>query len=102
MLETSGEFPPEKARASKAFYYILAERAEDSLFYEGAAWHEGLQSEAEDKVVEVLTNIAKGIFYPPKEKKIQSAYASLIWQSVEEGVNPGWIADQISRMGGQE
>ncbi|MBO5940119.1 MAG: PD-(D/E)XK nuclease family protein [Kiritimatiellae bacterium] len=97
MLEASGDFNPEKARTSKAFYYILAERAEDSMFYEDAAWHEGLQSDAEDRAVEALTNIAKGIFYPPKN--ISDAYLPLIWQSVEEGVAPGWIADQIARRG---
>ena len=103
MVETAGIFDPAKAHSSKAFYCILAERAEDTLFDEDHAYHEGLQSQAEDQIVGLLVNIAKGMFYPPKPASggggwvWQKDYSSLIWESPETGVDPEWLRDQASR-----
>lgn len=102
MVETSKMFDPEKAHASKAFYCILAERAEDTAFDEAHAYHEGVQSQAEDQIVALLTNIAKGVFYPPKKGgqggwAWQQDYAPLIWESPEKGIDPEWLRDQASR-----
>lgn len=102
MVEASGLFDPAKSRSSKAFYCILAERPEDVVFDERNAFHEGGQSEAEDSIVGYLTDIAKGIFYPPKSvsgKPVwQNDYGTLIWQSPEEGVDLNWLDDQKSRL----
>lgn len=101
MVETSGLFSKEIARRSKAFYCILAERSEDVIFDEKNMYHEGLQSEAEEKILEALTDIAKGRFYPPKINSDTEGwlknYGELIWQSPEEGVDVEWLADQKSR-----
>ena len=101
MLEASGLFDPAAVKSSKAFYCILAERAEDTLFDEGHAFHSGGQSEAEDLIALYLTDIAKGIFYPPRsvsgKQAWRDSYGSIIWQSPEEGVDPEWIEDQKSR-----
>lgn len=101
MVEASGLFDPEKARSAKAFYCVLGERPEDVVFDEKNAFHEGEQSAAEDRIVGFLTDIAKGIFYPPKTvsgKQVwQKDYGSVIWQSPEEGVDAGWLDDQKSR-----
>ena len=103
MVEASNAYDPVKAHSAAAFYCILAERVEDVAFDETHAFREGNQSEAEDRVVEILTNIAKGIFYPPKSAPgggsvWQRDYASLIWETPEKGIDPGWLEDQISRM----
>ncbi len=103
MVEASKLYDSEKARSSKAFYCILAERAEDVMFDELHAYHEGNQSEAEDRVVELLTDIANGIFYPPKNVPGMGAawqrdYGPLIWESPEEGISPEWLEDQKSRV----
>lgn len=103
MVESSGLFDPAKARSSKAFYCILAERPEDTAFDEVHACHEGGQSEAEDRIVGLLTDIAKGIFYPPKKVSggkwaWENDYGRLIWRTPEEGVDPAWLADQESRL----
>jgi hypothetical protein len=101
MVEASKAFDPDKARTAKAFYCILAERAEDVMFDEAHACHEGGQSEAEDRIVELLTGIAGGIFYPPKNAGgiwiWQNDYGSLIWGSPDEGVDLRWLEDQASR-----
>ena len=102
MVEASGMFDPAAARSSKAFYCVLAERPEDVKFDERNACHEGGQSEAEDKIAGYLTDIAKGIVYPPKTVSGTAVwrqdYGQLIWQSPEEGVDPAWLEDQKSRM----
>jgi ATP-dependent helicase/nuclease subunit B len=99
MVEASGEFGEGEARRSKAFYCVLAERPEDTMFDEAHAFHEGSQSEAEDAVAALLTGIAKGIFYPPgKESGWKRDYGSLIWESPEEGIDPLWLEDQKSRL----
>lgn len=102
MVEACGVFDPQKARSSKAFYCILAERPEDTKFDEEHAFHEGSQSEAEDRIVALATAIAKGIFYPPKKTSglpaWMSEYASLIWESPEKGIDCAWLEDQKSRL----
>ena len=102
MVEASGLFDAAQARTSKAFYCVLAERAEDVKFDVENACSEGGQSEAEDLIVGYLTSIAKGIFYPPKATSGKAVweqdYAQLIWQSPEECVDRAWIEDQKSRM----
>ena len=102
MLEASGLFNAAQARTSKAFYCVLAERAEDVKFDVENACGEGGQSESEDLIVGYLTSIAKGIFYPPKVTSGKAVweqdYAQLIWRSLEEGIDCAWIEDQKSRM----
>ena len=98
MVEASNLYDPEKAHASKAFYCILAERAEDVKFDEEHAFHEGLQSEAEDRIVTLLTGIARGVFYPPaKGSNWSDAYGALVWESPEKGLDPAWLDDQKAR-----
>ncbi len=103
MVEASGLFDPEKARAAKAFYCVLGERPEDVLFDEKNAFHEGGQSNAEDEIVAYLTAIANGIFYSPEKtsggkRAWQGDYGSLIWLSPEEGVDVAWLDDQAARI----
>ena len=106
MVEASNIYDPIKAHSATAFYCILAERPEDVMFDEGHLCHEGGQSEAEDKMVGLLTSLARGIFYPPKKDPETSEwvwrkdYGFLVWESPEKGVHPGWIEDQLSRMEG--
>lgn len=100
MVETSKLYGRDKAHSAKAFYCILAERAEDTKFDEDHSCGEGVQSEMEDEVVKLLTSLAKGIFYPPaKDSSWARDYASLIWESPEAGLDPEWIEDQETRMG---
>jgi len=96
MVEASKRFEPAAAHSAKALYCILSERPEDVGFDEEHVWHEGLQSAAEDEIVRLLTDLAKGVFYPPKEK-LSEGYAPLMWESVEKGLDPEWIRDQLSR-----
>lgn len=99
MVESSNRYGKAQAHASKAFYCILAERAEDVVFDEEHACHEGGQSEAEDLVVSLLTNIAKGIFYPPSSDSMwQDTYGDLVWKSLADGLDPDWVADQLARV----
>ena len=98
MVEASKAFEPAKAHAAKAFYCVLAERAEDVKFDEAHACHEGQQSEAEDRIVALLTGIAKGVFYPPsRDSRWGEAYGALVWESLEKGLDPEWVADQLAR-----
>lgn len=100
MVETSKLYGRDKAHSAKAFYCILAERAEDTKFDEEHSCGEGMQSEMEDEVVKLLTSLAKGIFYPPaKGSDWARDYASLIWESPDVGIDPEWIDDQLARMG---
>ena len=103
MVEASNAYDPVKARSSKAFYCVLAERAEDVMFDETNAFHEGDQSVAEDNIVSLLTDMAKGIFYPPKSAPgggfvWQRDYGELLWESPEAGISEEWLEDQKSRM----
>ena len=106
MIEASGLFDAAKAHSCEALYCVLAERPEDVAFDVGHAYREGNQSEAEDKIVALLENIAKGIFYPPQKAPgssdwvWMSDYSQLIWETPEKGVDPEWIDDQSSRMEG--
>ena len=103
MVEASGRFGAERARRARAFYCILAERAEDTMFDEAHAYHEGLQAEAEEKIAALLTNLAKGIFYPPsKDSTWADSYGSLIWESPEEGIDAAWLEDQTRRREAEE
>ena len=97
MVEASKKYDPAKAHSAKAFYCVLAERAEDVRFDEEHACHEGLQSGAEDLIVSLLTGIARGIFYPPRNADWANEYGALVWESIEKGVDPEWVADQQSR-----
>ena len=97
MVEASGRFPADRARASRALYCVLAERAEDTMFDDEHACHEGVQSDAEDRIVELLEGIARGIFYPPADNGWLDAYGSLVWGSPNEGLDEEWLADQESR-----
>ena len=97
MVEASNRYDPVKAHAAKAFYCILAERAEDVRFDEEHACHEGVQSEAEDRIVALLTSLAKGVFYPPSSTDWTKDYGSLVWESPEKGLDPDWVADQRAR-----
>jgi len=105
MVEVSGLFSPAEAQASKALYCVLAERAEDVMFDDVHACHAGLQGEAEAKIVGLLEDLAKGLFYPPKREPGGSAmvwqrnYGELVWESPERGIDPAWLADQASRRG---
>jgi ATP-dependent helicase/nuclease subunit B len=104
MVEASNKYDPLKARSARALYCVLAERAEDVVFDEKTAQHQGTQSDAEDKVVSLLTGIAKGIFYPPKKDASSSSmvwqreFSSLIPVSPEDYIDPEWIKDQLSRV----
>jgi hypothetical protein len=108
MVEASGLFDLQKARQAKAFYCILAERKEDVVFDEAHAYHEGGQSAAEDKIVGLLTDLAKGIFYPAKKVpgnydwEWTRNYGSLIWESPEKGIHLEWLRDQALRKEVQE
>ncbi len=98
MVETSGRFPPDRARRSSAFYCILAERAEDTVFDTEHACHEGLQSDAEDKILKLLEGMARGVFYPPSsESTWRNLYGKLVWDSPEKGIDEAWLADQLLR-----
>ena len=97
MVEASNLYDPAKAHAAKAFYCVLAERAEDVRFDEEHACHEGVQSEAEDRIVALLTNLAKGVFYPPTGTDWTKNYGALVWESPEKGLDPEWVADQRAR-----
>lgn len=101
MVEASGLFDLEAAARSHAFYCILGDRPEDVFFDEEHAFHAGGQSEAEDRIVGLLTDLAKGIFYVPHSAGSgmpwQKAYAGLIGGSPEEGVCEAWLADQKAR-----
>lgn len=98
MLEASGEFDADKARHSKAIYCVLAERAEDSGFLYDHPAHEGTQSEDESRVVELLNDLARGIFYPPKNKYWKDDFERLIWESLDRGLSSRWLEDQLSRI----
>ena len=102
MVEASNLYDSAKAHAAKAFYCVLAERAEDVRFDEEHACHEGVQSEAEDRIVALLTSLAKGIFYPPSGTDWMTNYGSLVWESLEKGLDPAWVADQQARKEGAE
>ena len=106
MVEASGLFEAQAARRAKAFYCVLAERPEDVMFDEAHACLAGGQSDAEDLIVTLLTNLAKGIFYPPNpvegKWEWQRDYGALIWQNPEEGVDEVWLADQKARREGVE
>lgn len=98
MVETSNLYASDKAHSAKAFYCVLAERAEDTKFDVDHSCDEGEQSKKEDEVVKQLTSLAKGIFYPPSKKsEWRKVYGSLIWKTPEEGIDPEWIADQEAR-----
>ena len=99
MVEASGLFPADKARSAEALYCILAERQEDVVFDTAHACREGMQSDAEDRAVELLGNIAKGIFYPPANNDWQEKYGMLVWESPEKGIDPAWLEDQAARRG---
>lgn len=104
MVESSKLYDSAKAHEAKALYCILAERAEDSGFDESHVFHAGNQSEAEDAVVALLTNLAKGIFYPPRKAPgagsfaWQQNYSSLVWETPESGICAEWLEDQKARL----
>lgn len=102
MVESSGQFDVAKARSSKAFYCIIAERPEDVKFDEENACHEGGQSQKEDEIINYLTDIAKGIFYPAKNNEWENDYSSLIWQSPDDGIDIDWLNDQTLRREGKQ
>lgn len=97
MVEASNCFDSAAAHSSRAFYCILASHAEDVMFDERPehVCHEGLQSAAEDAIVGLLTDIARGVFYPPKGD--YRDYAQLVWESPDRGIDPVWLEDQKSR-----
>lgn len=98
LVEASGQYGP-AAKNSRALYCILAERLEDTVFDEEDACHAGGQAEAENELVDILTRIARGIFYPPNRGDVwKNVYDRLIWNSPAEGVDPAWIADQAARL----
>ncbi len=99
MVETSKMYDSAKAHTAKAFYCILSGRAEDVKFDEENAYHEGQQSEAEDKIVKELEKLARGIFYSSDDKKQRiKEYDSLLGESIEEGIDPEWLDDQRRRL----
>ena len=101
MVEASGRFAAERARSASALYCILAEHDEDTVFDEEHAYREGGQAEAEERIVELLTSLARGVFYPPSKNSMwQRAYGGLIWESPEEGIDRAWLADQAARREG--
>lgn len=103
MLEASGLYGAERAHRAKAFYCILAARAEDVAFDVEHAAHEGTQSEAEDLVGSLLDRIARGIFYPPaKDSRWRDDYGELIWERPEDGLDPAWLEDQSRRLAAWE
>ena len=98
MVQCSSRYAARAADA-KTMYCILARRAEDTVFDEANAFGSAGQSEAEDRVVDILDRIARGIFYPPsKESDWARDYGGMIWESPEQGVDPVWLADQKSRL----
>ncbi len=98
MVEASGRYDPAKAHSAAAFYCVLGERAEDVRFAEESARHEGGQSACEDEVLRLLTRIARGVFYPPSPaSRCAVDYKDLLWQPLEEGLDPAWLADQKAR-----
>lgn len=98
MVQCSSRYAARAADA-KAMYCILARRAEDTVFDESHAFGSAGQSEAEDKVVDILDRIARGIFYPPSgESDWVRDYGGMIWESPEQGVDPAWLADQRRRL----
>ena len=98
MVQCNSRFSARAADA-KALYCVLARRAEDTVFDEAHAFGPAGQSEAEDEIVGILDRIARGIFYPPsKESDWVRDYGGLIWESPEQGVDPGWLEDQKARI----
>lgn len=99
MVQCSGRYDSVRAAEAKAMYCVLARRAEDTMFDETHAFGPAGQSEAEDKVVELLDRIARGIFYPPsKDSDWARDYGGMIWQTPEQGIDPAWLADQKARL----
>jgi len=98
MVESSGLFDAAKAHDAKALYCILSDCAEDTFFDTEDACHKGLQSEAENRIVTLLTGIANGIFYPPgKESTWKNDFPGLVWDVPEKGIDPAWLDDQKAR-----
>lgn len=98
MVEASNQYDAARAQTSKAFYCILAERAEDTKFDEAHVCDAGTQSAREDEAVALLTALAKGIFYPPtRNSNWATTYGTLVWESPERGLDPAWLADQAAR-----
>lgn len=99
MIEASGLYEAAKAQAAKAIYCVLAECEEASGFLLEQEFHQGLQSAAEDFIVDLLDRLNRGIFYPPaKDSKWTDVYGSLVWESPEKGLSLAWLADQQSRL----
>lgn len=99
MIEASGLYDERKAREAKAIYCVLAEREEDAGFLTDHVSHAGTQSADEDRIVELLERLNRGIFYPPvKESKWADVYGSLIWESPAKGISEEWLADQAARI----
>ena len=102
MVQCNSRFSARAAEA-KALYCVLARRAEDTVFDETHAFGSAGQSEAEDEVVDILDRIAHGIFYPPsKDSDWARDYGRLIWESPEQGVDPGWLEDQDARIAARQ
>ena len=100
MVEASGRFDAGRARNARAFYCVLAERDEDTMFAEGLAHDCGDQAEQEARIVALLEQIARGVFYPPsKESTWMKTYGQLVWESPELGVDQAWLDDQAERRG---
>ena len=98
MVEASGRFDAVRARNARAFYCVLAERSEDTIFAEGLAHDGGDQSEQESLIVDLLECLACGVFYPPsKDSAWAKTYGQLIWESPELGIDQAWLADQAER-----
>jgi len=98
MVEASGCFDAKRARTAKAFYCILAERPEDTVFDEAHACHEGLQAEAETRIAALLESLARGVFYPPAKGSLwEGVYGSLVWESTDVGIDQAWLDDQAAR-----
>ena len=101
MVEASKKFPPERARRAKAFYCVLADRPEDTVFADGEGFvrHEGTQPDDENAIALLLERLAKGVFYPPgKDSYWRDKFGAIVWETPEEGICEEWLADQKRRL----
>ena len=99
MLEANDDPRFTAARAAKrsACYCILGKTAEETGFTEAMA-SDSWQTDAERLVRQLLSEIRRGVFWPPSPAdKWQYDYAGILYDLPEFSVNLDWLADQRKR-----
>ena len=99
MLDADSEFPDAKLERISSAYCVLGKTAETTLFT--GPMNGAFVAEAEAKVRELIDRIERGIFWPPSPKDAwRWDFASWIFNTPEESVDPAWLADQRRRVEG--